>query len=257
MNKKFQLSLTDMKALLPPLPVLATESLKQVERIFDQVAATLKTQDIVEGLLMWDFVIAAWEGARYTRHRTVAFDRKFKDTMEIQLQHLQSQKARREALAQRLAEYLGQRPSDVGHLVKLEDQMREADVEINEILKRTPAELAYNQALERSITFQKDLEFLITSITKRRNEALEVLERYRQGLGKRVEQLTEEVLNAEYNVVETVAIENQSPQAGLAPAAPSTVPDADAPQMPHQPETGESEQLGPTGKEREPAAGIP
>ena len=128
--------------------------------------------------------------------------------------------AGREALAQRLAEYVGQRPGDVSRLVQLEDQVKEADAEINEILKRTPAELAYNQALERSITFHKDLEFLIASITKRRNEALEMLERYRQGLGKQVEQVIEDILDAEYKVVESQEVEK------LSQVAPLLVPPA-------------------------------
>jgi phytoene dehydrogenase-like protein len=81
--------------------------------------------------------------------------------------------------------------------------------EIAEILKRTPTELAYNKALERNIGFHKDLEFLITSITKRRNEALEVLDRYRQGLGKRAEQVVQEILDAEYKEVETAAVEHR------------------------------------------------
>jgi DNA polymerase IIIc chi subunit len=59
---------------------------------------------------------------------------------------------------------IGQCPPEVSHLVNLEDKVKvmEAHVEIANILKHTPSELAYNQALERSIQFHKDLEFLIT-----------------------------------------------------------------------------------------------
>jgi hypothetical protein len=64
-----------MKALLPPLPVLAIESLEQFEKIFDQLIASLKCQDMVEMIHIRDFAFAAWEEARYTRHRVVAFDR--------------------------------------------------------------------------------------------------------------------------------------------------------------------------------------
>jgi BarA-like signal transduction histidine kinase len=52
----------------------------------------------------------------------------------------------------------------------------EAADDVTALLKRTPAELAYNKALERNIDLHKDLEFLITSIRKRRNEALEMLD---------------------------------------------------------------------------------
>jgi hypothetical protein len=40
MTKQPKLNLADMKALLPPVPVIATESLEQVEKIFDQVVAS-------------------------------------------------------------------------------------------------------------------------------------------------------------------------------------------------------------------------
>jgi hypothetical protein len=155
MTKQPKLGLAEMKALLPPVPVLANESQEQFEKIFDQVLVTLKIDDMVELLLIEEFVRPAWEIARYTRHRVVAFDRKFKGYVSDKVSHLRDQQARRAALAQRLAEYLGQRPPEVSHLVKLEDKVMEADVEIAEILKHTPSELAYNRALEQSIGFHK------------------------------------------------------------------------------------------------------
>jgi hypothetical protein len=139
---------------------------------------------------------------RYTRHRTVAFDRKFKDTLEVQVQQLKTQRARQEAQSARLAQHLVERPPEVGHLLQLESKVLRAHVEIDEILSRTPSELSYNLALEKSIAFHKDLEFLITSITKRRNEALEMLDRYRQGLGRRPKEAMDQILDADYKVVE-------------------------------------------------------
>ena len=38
-----------------------------------------------------------------------------------------------------------------------------------------------------TISFHKDVEFIIASISKRRNEALRLLDLYRAGLGKQVE----------------------------------------------------------------------
>jgi hypothetical protein len=242
MTKHSKLNLSDMKALLPPVPVIATESLEQFEKIFDQVAATLNIADMVELLLIRDFVLPFWEIARYTGHRVVAFDRKFKDTLAAQVEHLQSQKARREALAKRLAQYLGQRPPEVSHLENLEDKVMEARVEIASILKHTPSELAYNQALERSIQFHKDLEFLITSLTKRRDEALEMLNRYREGLGRRAKEVTEGILNAEYEVVvENQAVEgdveNRVPQLAL-PLTHAAEPTAEKEPAPDHSATG-------------------
>jgi hypothetical protein len=157
---------------------------------------------MVELILIRDFAIPSWELDRYTRHRTVAFNRKFKDTLEVQVQQLKTQRARREACSARLAEHLVERPPEVAHLLELESKALEVDVEIDEILSRTPSELSYNLALEKSIAFHKDLEFLITCITKRRNEALEMLDRYRQGLGRRAKEIMDEILDAECKVVE-------------------------------------------------------
>ena len=79
------------------------------------MATTLDVQDPVELILIRDFVWPSWEIARYTRHRVVAFDRKLKEMVEGQLSHVREQNARHQALAQRLAEYLGQRPAEVSH----------------------------------------------------------------------------------------------------------------------------------------------
>ena len=81
MSKVSKLSIVEMKALLPPMPVLANESQEQFEKFFDQVATTLDVQDPVELILIRDFVWPSWEIARYTRHRVVAFDRKFKEML--------------------------------------------------------------------------------------------------------------------------------------------------------------------------------
>jgi hypothetical protein len=77
-----------------------------------------------------------------------------------------------------------------------------------------------NQALERSIQFHKDLEFLITSLAKRRDEALEMLNRYREGLGRRAREVTEEILNAEYEVV----VENQAAEGEVKNRVPQLAP---------------------------------
>jgi hypothetical protein len=220
MGKVVRLSVVDMKALLPPLPVLATESLEQFEKIFDQLIASLKCQDMVEMIHIRDFAFAAWEEARYTRHRVVAFDRKFKDVVAAEVPDDRDPNVRQKAVAKRLAKHLAYRPRDIGHLIELEDKVMEAADDVTALLKRTPAELAYNKALERNIDFHKDLEFLITSIRKRRNEALEVLDYYRQSLGKRAEQIMAEILDVEFNLVPNQTGENQLPQVASSPASP-------------------------------------
>jgi hypothetical protein len=231
--------LAEMKALFAAPPVLSTESAEQFRKVFDQVAVGLNVQDMVELILVRDFAISSWELDRYTRHRTVAFDRKFKDTLEAQVQQLKTQRARREAYSARLAEHLAQHPPDVAHLLELESKVLEADIEIEEILNRTPSELSYNLVLERSIAFHKDLEFLITCITKRRNEALEMLDRYRQGLGRRATEVMGEILDAECKVIEHQIVP---------PFVPSLAPSMENNNLEnHFPGTGKSEPVSAQG----------
>ena len=191
----------ELRQLLGPAPILSTESADQFEKVLDRLIAALKPRDMVEGLLIWDFAIPSWEINRYARHRTVAFDRGFKQDLEFQVQRIKNEKARREDLAANLANHLSQKPADIAQLARLELQIKNADTEIDKILKSTPSELDHHRALEKAITFHKDLEFLITSLTKRRNNALEMLELYRAGLGKRVDEALNDILDAEYKVV--------------------------------------------------------
>jgi hypothetical protein len=239
MTKASKFDLAEMKALFAAPPVLATESAEQFEKVFDQVAVSLNVQDMVELILVRDFAIPSWELDRYTRHRTVAFDRKFKDTLEAQVQQLKTQRARREAYSARLAERLAERPPEVAQLLELESKVLEVDAEVDEILSRTPSELSYNLALERSIAFHKDLEFLITCITKRRNEALEMLDRYRQGLGRRAKEVMDEILDAECKVVEHQIVP---------PLVPSLDPSMENNYLEnHSPGTGKSEPVSAEG----------
>lgn len=201
----------EMKTLLGPPPILSTESAERFGQVFDQLIACLKPQDMVEGILVWEFAIPSWEINRYTRHRTVSFDRSFKQSLDFQVQRVKTQKARKEQLASDLAAHLTLTPSDIAHPTRLETEIKDLSSEIAEILKRTPSELDHCHALEKSLAFHKDVEFLITSLTKRRNEALQMLDFYRAGLGKRVEEAMGNILDAEYKLVQ------EQPQQSAAP----------------------------------------
>lgn len=206
--------------LMGPPPVLSTESVERFEIVLDQLITTLKPQDMMEGILIWEFAVPSWEINRYTRHRTLALDRSFKQSLDFQVQRIKSQNARNQDSQNRLSEQLAQTPADIAHLTHLERKMGDSATEIVEILKRTPSELDHCHALEKTIAFHKDVEFLITSISKRRNEALQMLDLYRAGLGKRVDQAMNEVLDAEYKLVEQEA-EREPQQVESPPLVPA------------------------------------
>jgi hypothetical protein len=133
---------------------------------------------------------------RYTRHQTVAIDRRFRQSVEFQGQRQKAQLARREALAKEFAEKTGQPVTELSHLMNLEVVI---DTTISDVddLQRIRTELDHNRALEAGIVFEEQLDRLIDSALARRNDALEQLELYRTGLSHRWRLISDGIIDAE------------------------------------------------------------
>jgi hypothetical protein len=189
---------TSFEELLSPPPVLRSEDRELYERIRDQFMACFAPEDVLEWHLVNRLVEEAWFIKRYNRHQTLAIERRHHQSLEFQVQRLKVQNARKEALAKRTAGQMTQKPAEVADLLHLEENVLDTASEIDEIFERTPTELQYNRALEKSMLFQEQLDKLIASATKRFNEALELLEHYREGLGARLRQVAEEVLKDDF-----------------------------------------------------------
>jgi hypothetical protein len=164
--------------------------------------------------LIKHLVDAMWDIKRYTRHRTVAIERWFRQSLAFQAQRTKLQDQRKQALAYHAAERASQSPADVARLIELQDTLEAGVSDVDEILKRTPTELEHNRALEKGIVFHDQLEKWIASATARFNSALEQFELYREGLGHRLRQAAEEILDAEYEEIST------QPEQIAAPALP-------------------------------------
>jgi hypothetical protein len=71
----------------------------------------------------------------------------------------------------------------------------------DEILTRKASESDYNRALDKCIELQMQLDSLMASATRRRNDALQQLEAYRVGLGARAKEVTDPILEGEFQEV--------------------------------------------------------
>jgi predicted DNA-binding protein (UPF0251 family) len=69
--------------------------------------------------------------------------------------------------------------------------------DVDDILQRTPKEIEHNKALEAGIVFEEQLDRLINSASKRRNDALQQLEVYRQGLWRYWREASDKIIDAE------------------------------------------------------------
>jgi hypothetical protein len=163
--------------------VLSTESAAQYEEIWDNLIECFKPRDALELLLIRLVQNETWKILRFTRHQTVAIERRFRESIAFQHQRATELKARKEAAAEDAAERAGQPLSELNPLLDLEDTVMGMVGDGDRILERTPSEIDHNRALEAGILFQERLDKLINSALARRNDASQRLEIYRDGLG--------------------------------------------------------------------------
>jgi hypothetical protein len=195
--KNAKVDIAKIEALSGPPSVLRSEDRELYENIRDRFMACFAPEDVLEWHLVNRLIEEAWFIKRYTRHQTVAVERWYQQSLEFQAQRVKAQSARKETLANSLADRMTQRPPEVADLLHLEGKVLDSAAELDEILLRTPSELQHNRALEKSMLFQGQLDKLVAGATKRFNDTLDLFEHYREGLGQRLRRVAEEVLKAD------------------------------------------------------------
>lgn len=190
-------NLSEAIRLLGPAFVLSTESARDFDLVFAKLLTCLKVRDELEVILVRDLAEASWEMHRYGRLRGLSLERSFKQILDFQVQRVKAQRARKQERIGTIAEHATMTPPDIAKATHLELEVLASDSDIKEILDRTPTELDHAHALEKRLSFHKDVEAVIASISRRRNEALHMLDLYRAGLGRRVDETMNEIIDAE------------------------------------------------------------
>ena len=209
-------NLKKMRAMFGPPPVLRSESHVQYMAIFDRYIELLEPQDVLELTLLTHLVNEVWLIKRYMRHQTLGIERWHQQSLAFQKQRHQSQDARKEHLVRQKAETMTLKPADITELVHLEDSFDTAIKDVDEIVDRRPTELEHNRALEQGSAFQEQLDRWLTTAMVRFNKTLELFEHYREGLGQRLRQVADQIIDAEYKEVE--ADRQQVPAPPLVPS---------------------------------------
>ena len=206
-----------MRPMFGPPPVLRSESHVQYMAIYDRYIEHFDPQDVLELTLLTHLVNDVWLIKRYMRHQTLGIERWHQQSLAFQTKRYQSQDARKESLARRKAETTTAKPADIAKLVHLEDNVETVGSDIDEIAGRRPSELEHNHSLEQGSAFQEQLDKWLTTAMARFNKTLELFEHYREGLGQRLRQVTDQIIDAEYKEVD--ADRAQVPAPPLAPSA--------------------------------------
>jgi uncharacterized protein YicC (UPF0701 family) len=194
-NKANIVNSAELKELLGPPPVLSSENAKAYDEIAARLMECFGPRDFMEQLLIKQLVDDTWDSMRYARHKSLGIERKARQLREFQAK-------RAKALAQMRRSGSAPYPAtELGRMYELEDTVENTVNDVDAILDRPTAELDHARALEKSIVYHLQLDQLLNTAVARRDDALEQLERYRRGSGKRLRKTSEEIIDAEYNVV--------------------------------------------------------
>jgi hypothetical protein len=195
-------NLAELAEMFGPPPVLRTENVKAYEEMLDRLMQCHAPRDFMEQSLIKHLADSTWEIKRYTRHKTLAIERKFGQLREHAAK-------RAKALEQHQGAWTGQPPESDGtpatelvRMYALEDIVDSTVDAVDAILLKPPAELGYNHALEVAIAYHGELDKLLNAAVARRNDVLEQLDWYRHGLGKRMREASDQIIDAEFKDAE-------------------------------------------------------
>src|SRR5262249_42545623 len=126
---------------------------------------------------------------RYTRYKALLIERKFRERLEFQAQRMQLLAARKRAHAQPA--------NELERMYDLEDVVENTPEDLKDILKRTPEEMDHARALEAGLKVYEAIDDLLNRALARRDDSLRQLEWYREGLGKRLKRVSNDIIDVE------------------------------------------------------------
>jgi hypothetical protein len=205
----------EMKRSFGPPPVLSSEDLEAYDRIMTGFVKCFSPRDFFEQLLLKVTVDATWEYIRYSRHKTLAIERKFRQSFEFQ-------EKRKKILAQRREEQRkdaleSKELQESGDLTPeqrkfaLEWSILASAEEVDELLEHAAEERDHARALENGIVYYQALNDLAKDALHCRDDSLEQLERYREGLGASMRAVSDEIIDAEFKIAGPASTSAETP----------------------------------------------
>jgi hypothetical protein len=189
--------LAELKELLGPPPVLSTESTEAFYRIMEEFLECFQPGDFMERALVKDLTCHTWDIVRLNRHKTLVMERKYRQRLKYQAQRTRIMAQRKEAIAGNLGAGAVKPANELERVLDLEDLVEGSVENIDQILNRPAEELDHAHALERAIEYFERLDKLLNAAIARRNDVLDQLERYRDGLGQHLRRVSDQIIDGE------------------------------------------------------------
>src|SRR5262249_55676730 len=201
-KKSTTVIVAELRELLGPSPVLSTENQRSYDEISARLIECYLPVDIMEQMLIRQLIDASWEIVRYTRHKKLALDRKLREQREFQVKRAQELTKLREEKARERAERNAKTATQSDRVRELVDTVDGSIQDVDEILNRPPVGLDHARALEGALDYLERLDADISVFIARRNNALELLSLYRDGVGARLRDASAKIIDVENRLVE-------------------------------------------------------
>jgi hypothetical protein len=166
--------LAEIKEVWGPPPVLSSEDAKAYETILLNLIECIDPENFMDRMLVKEVADSTWEQLRYTRHKTLVMERRFRDQRKLEAQRRKAAAEKKEALAKRLSESKAERATEP------EEALDGLVDEVDAILLEPATEHDHARALEVGIRYYEHLDNLQMTTIARRYSALDLLDRLRE-----------------------------------------------------------------------------
>jgi hypothetical protein len=216
--------LAELSAMLGEPPVLSSENVENYNLMWQKLIECFTPADLMELLLVRQIQTETWKILRLHRHQILAVERRFRESSKFLADRRKALKAKKQALAEELARKSGRPVTEYSMLIELDDAIMSTVDDVDKIVEQRPTEIEHNRAMEDGLNFQESIDRLLSAAHKRRNDAVQLLEIYRHGLGQHWREISDRVIDAEASEVSPPP----GKTAGTAQVCQTSVPDARA-----------------------------
>jgi len=209
-NASFTTDFVELKKLFGPPPVLNSEDLEAYDAMLAHILKSLNPSDFIEQMLAKDLTDATWEMKRYSRHKALVIERQYRERQEMEEAEEPEETEEAEQMEESVA-VEGEQSEQVEEVkpagaptTQFERMLEVAAVvdavvpDCDEIIEGPVDELEYAAALENSVNHYERLDRLYSVAMARRDDVLRQFDSYRQGLGRRLRQVTNDIIEGEF-----------------------------------------------------------
>jgi hypothetical protein len=233
-SKRNAFNFAVLKDLFGPPPVLSSEDAKAYDAMWARILESLKPNDFIEQMFGKDLTDATWEMKRYSRHKILVVERQIRDQQEMEETEEAEEADQLEESAVEEKSERADPPAGAGEQTEQVEEVKQAGAQTTQfermlelaevvdtvipdcdnIIAGPVDELEYAAALESNINYYVRLDALYHDAMARREDVLKQLDFYRQGLGRHLGHVTDDIIDGEFSETKQEAPSIAGPDAG-------------------------------------------